>query len=1711
MLLLPWFAALLLGICGMAGVSRDARMMPIEALPLAVREAMQASAAESGYQGASGVALVVGLGPAGIPPDSQAGAAELPDGAAAGPDSRTAENGDESGDDDVRRARLASLRGHGPPGRPVRGWASPLVGWSAMGFEAIGVALPPGGRAERRCFFGRAGSHGRADHAAALLAAADGYAVRSAQDATSPVAALRLAASAAGIEALPGDEETAELDAEEGVVWSDWTAPTRRASGGGGLGAVGAEGWSPPVASADVVVVTAQALRCLRAAGAAAGSLPGEEAAPLWRGVASLRPGVVVVMAPPRGVEEVERLSWEWWSLASGRGAPPADGGRGRWAGEASLSDHLRVARDVGGLEVDVLATVRVRRALVAAATASVLANATAGRATSAEEVVRAAVALAGDRGPTARALGRATSAPDPLVTVASHAPSGWAVACGVVVLRPSLAEHATRHARTAEAVARAALGLPPGSGGPSGPLGSGAGEMAERAARAEDRRLAAGRADVSDAELLVELRAAALDSSAALPAMEWLQARATATFAAVETARSIAALLADREGRSGDPLPEGEVEAAAAVGGSLPLGLRDAAESAIRRAGDEVTSLVGRATRRAGQRVGQLESELRGREAHRRQAGEAGGEEEGAGAEEEATAEAEAEEGAEEGEEGAEGAGSGLAGRGEASGPADGAPPLRGRAPDETGTALPPRSVPGSSQPGSTAGGGGPPTSPGSTGADAGPGRAAVDSPADLASSALPVRGAAALPSAVGCPSVVSLAPDGFPSDAWVLAAAAPSSASRCAEDVHSSLVRAWEGVAGAGPGEAAAAERSPSGQELAVAGELSDGRLSRLVSLTVTALSSAALPIVNASLAARWLLVSDTLAQAIRATSGGGFTSMPSSNGSLSLGVAQVDVWGEAGSPSSLGGSAGGSATSLGMGVEASLRRLASLGTAFGQSLALASLYADVAVPQPQLWPSRAPLASLWHGSACRLGLGGSAAHPGFQSRLRQVWTSMLSLRPAAIAMAAERAHTVGTATAAEGAGAAAAAPAAPDSAARLGPSLGAVFGGGVARGGAPAAGGGGPTTLGAELRRLLDLDGSLSDPSSLGSALGSAAGWLPPPWRDTEAAFLAAYAAPRLEPWLRRAAVSWHLQRGLAAAAGASGPLPGSVGDSGGGGGRGGGGVDSVSGRRWQDGLPPGLVLLAAPSDVDSGGWLSGRPRLLVVCAQWRRGHSVHRNFGRPVRAMARGFASALLVLEGVGQGRDRTRYDVDGFDGGAFLLPSNASDADVNDVVAWARGASAEPGPGEAEAARRSWLGRAALGPRGVCRRRPTARAGASSAGVRGGAWGLATDGATSGDVGWQSSCGGAEGVGRWRFDLVVWPQVGMHPFDVPMATRRLGPVQVASYGHPVSSRIPAVDGFVVGWEGETGAEPSDPARVVESGDDAEARMAELSRGLYPADGEAAAAAARSAAGHVGGPAEWWSLAPGGTAPQGGGSAAPPDPGLLPPPGSVGPVMTSSAGLRSEAALADLWSRLGPPAAAGFAAAVAAAPLLPDHEDCAAGDGAGPGGGCVAPWRRWLYAGGSDALAAALAEDGPASRLATAVASQFSERVLVVDGLAASFDAIDEAAVCPRVPAAVAAAADAVRWERDNDDEDTAGDAAPSWRPVPVGTGEGSGVVVNLAWTVVKVDADHLAAIGAALRVRPGRAGAACLASGPLRLRTLPVNPPRATPDPRSARP
>ena len=88
--------------------------------------------------------------------------------------------------------------------------------------------------------------------------------------------------------------------------------------------------------------------------------------------------------------------------------------------------------------------------------------------------------------------------------------------------------------------------------------------------------------------------------------------------------------------------------------------------------------------------------------------------------------------------------------------------------------------------------------------------------------------------------------------------------------------------------------------------------------------------------------------------------------------------------------------------------------------------------------------------------------------------------------------------------------------------------------------------------------------------------------------------------------------------------------------------------------------GVAPAPAPAPAPTGD------RILVVCAQWKVGHSVHRNFFQYVAALQQAFNVTLLFLES--DQIKRHLMDTTGFDA-VHVLSRNASGTDVADMAWW----------------------------------------------------------------------------------------------------------------------------------------------------------------------------------------------------------------------------------------------------------------------------------------------------------------------------------------------------------------------------------------------------------------------------------------------------------
>lgn len=54
---------------------------------------------------------------------------------------------------------------------------------------------------------------------------------------------------------------------------------------------------------------------------------------------------------------------------------------------------------------------------------------------------------------------------------------------------------------------------------------------------------------------------------------------------------------------------------------------------------------------------------------------------------------------------------------------------------------------------------------------------------------------------------------------------------------------------------------------------------------------------------------------------------------------------------------------------------------------------------------------------------------------------------------------------------------------------------------------------------------------------------------------------------------------------------------------------------------------------------------------------------------------------------------------------------------------------------------------------------------------------------------------AQGIHEDAPDILVYPELGMHPLVMPLAAMRLAPLQVAGWGHPVTTGLPTIDVFL----------------------------------------------------------------------------------------------------------------------------------------------------------------------------------------------------------------------------------------------------------------------------------------------------------------------------
>jgi len=54
---------------------------------------------------------------------------------------------------------------------------------------------------------------------------------------------------------------------------------------------------------------------------------------------------------------------------------------------------------------------------------------------------------------------------------------------------------------------------------------------------------------------------------------------------------------------------------------------------------------------------------------------------------------------------------------------------------------------------------------------------------------------------------------------------------------------------------------------------------------------------------------------------------------------------------------------------------------------------------------------------------------------------------------------------------------------------------------------------------------------------------------------------------------------------------------------------------------------------------------------------------------------------------------------------------------------------------------------------------------------------------------------AKAIARGQFDVLIYPEVGMNSTTAQLASLRLAPVQLAAWGHPITTGLPTIDGFV----------------------------------------------------------------------------------------------------------------------------------------------------------------------------------------------------------------------------------------------------------------------------------------------------------------------------
>jgi predicted O-linked N-acetylglucosamine transferase (SPINDLY family) len=51
------------------------------------------------------------------------------------------------------------------------------------------------------------------------------------------------------------------------------------------------------------------------------------------------------------------------------------------------------------------------------------------------------------------------------------------------------------------------------------------------------------------------------------------------------------------------------------------------------------------------------------------------------------------------------------------------------------------------------------------------------------------------------------------------------------------------------------------------------------------------------------------------------------------------------------------------------------------------------------------------------------------------------------------------------------------------------------------------------------------------------------------------------------------------------------------------------------------------------------------------------------------------------------------------------------------------------------------------------------------------------------------------ISSQNMDILIYPEIGMHQMTIQLASMRLAPIQIASWGHPETTGLPTIDYFI----------------------------------------------------------------------------------------------------------------------------------------------------------------------------------------------------------------------------------------------------------------------------------------------------------------------------